>query len=792
MKTNPKTPNPALRMMRVPDELEKQTAIRLQLHRLGYRPLPTAEKVAFLPGWPSLKIDEKVIASWPMMAPPGNRPAVTTAVQLTGCMLAIDVDVNDAEVAGEIDGLLGDVLGASYEQAPVRDSGGAKFMVLLRTATPFKQWKTPKYLDADGQDHMIEVYGGAATRYFSCFGPHTLGGVEDGLVEVLKEYAWDDGPTPLDTRPEDLALITEEQLNLFLLKATDLMGEVEGWEEMKSTTRGHYEGGVAYDLHEDMTFRVKGDLELTYAEALAYAMDEHDARCSSSFLGDSSGNTSKCRMHVVGSVAEDNIGLAVFDHEAWVHHYPESWAPRSAAERQEQAEEVAQAVDKIAPKNLDQVEMTKFQERKWAQQNLVMNEGKDESYPEANTTNAATVMRLHPAWAGVLAYDAFSQRGLLTKPIPGSTEDNGAPFTGRLIGDTDYTAALIWFERGQLMPQIEKQKVRDALDLVLQESQADTLRQAIENASAAWDGKPRIDRLFSDYFIARDDNAYTRELGRISMVTLVHRAFVPGAFQKMVPILEGPQDIGKSSGLRALCPDPDWFADNIPENLNGKDAAIALRGKFLIELSELSATRRAEQQAVKSFVTRQVEKFRPPYGKFEVAEPRRCMCWGTTNDDNYLRDATGSTRFFPVELTDVDVGRIAADRDQLLGEAAVQLQAALKAGETDWWRFSDAAGVILDGTRREKDQEDPWTGVVLEFLEGRDEVAAKEILTASKFPGGTKPAGLGMTEAELTRGHSDRVADILRKHGWERGGIFAAKPWRGLARFVRRSVGKAA
>ena len=66
-------------------------------------------------------------------------------------------------------------------------------------------------------------------------------------------------------------------------------------------------------------------------------------------------------------------------------------------------------------------------------------------------------------------------------------------------------------------------------------------------------------------------------------MTLVLRALEPGAFQKMVPILEGPQDIGKSSALLALCPDPLWFGGDAPDKLD-REAKTYIRGLWLVEL----------------------------------------------------------------------------------------------------------------------------------------------------------------------------------------------------------------
>ncbi len=398
-----------------------------------------------------------------------------------------------------------------------------------------------------------------------------------------------------------------------------------------------------------------------------------------------------------------------------------------------------------------------------------------------NVSNAVAMLTHHAEWEGVLAFDEFNGRPILTAPIPCSREDNGQPFPGRIVKDADYTATRMWFDRH--LPGLSKEMIIDAFDQAVHNNVADPLRQYIEDAMAAWDGKTRIERLFDDYFVSEHEDAYSRELGKIAMMTLVQRALYPGAFQKMVPILEGKQDIGKSSGLRALCPKPEWFLDNLPRDLNSSDTSIALKGTFLIEMAELTAFNRVRMEEVKAFVTRCVEDYRPKYGKNNVQEPRRCMAWGTTNSQNYLRDETGSARFFPIGLIEIDVEAIARDRDQLLGEAGVLLTRAIEADKR-WWEFSEEARALLGQTREEKSDDHPWTSVVLNFVEGRDEVSIREILTTSKSQ---EVGGLGFDDRHTKRGYSDAVAGILQRAGWVRDGQISAGKYKSAARYVREN-----
>lgn len=182
-----------------------------------------------------------------------------------------------------------------------------------------------------------------------------------------------------------------------------------------------------------------------------------------------------------------------------------------------------------------------------------------------------------------------------------------------------------------------------------------------------WDGVPRIDTWLTDHFGAKGEPEYLAQVFRKWMVAAVKRIYEPGAKFDWMIIFQGRQGTGKSS-FGALLFGEKYFTDWLP-NLADKDAAIALQGIQCVEFGELDSLRKNEVETTKAFVTRQVDKFRPPHGRKTIESYRQCVFFGTTNRETYFRDETGNRRFMPIEIGRLDFERLKRDREQLWAEA---------------------------------------------------------------------------------------------------------------------------
>jgi predicted P-loop ATPase len=184
--------------------------------------------------------------------------------------------------------------------------------------------------------------------------------------------------------------------------------------------------------------------------------------------------------------------------------------------------------------------------------------------------------------------------------------------------------------------------------------------------SLKWDRKPRLDKWLITYLGAAD-SLLNRAFGRKVLIAAVRRARKPGTKFDPMLVLEGPQDIGKSSAVRILA--GDYFRDEEIISKTNKEAQELTCGVWLYEMSELVGLTKRDVEHVKNFLSRTHDSARGAYGLLLSDQPRTCVFIGTCNRNDYLTDDTGNRRFWPVSVSIIDLDALERDRDQLWAEA---------------------------------------------------------------------------------------------------------------------------
>lgn len=318
--------------------------------------------------------------------------------------------------------------------------------------------------------------------------------------------------------------------------------------------------------------------------------------------------------------------------------------------------------------------------------------------------NALLVLENDPNLKGKIAFNEFSHRPVILGDLPWENAE-----AGDLWSDNDEAALFHYLES---VYEIDSPgKVRDAIGVVMKRHRHHPVRNYLKGLE--WDGQERLDSLLIDY-LGAEDSEYTRTVTRKAFTAAVKRIYQPGCKFDYMLTLIGPQGVGKSLILDKL--GGEWFSDSLT-SVQGKEAYEQLQGVWLIEMGELTATRKADNEAIKHFLTKREDIFRVAYGRQVSVFPRQCIFVGTTNDREFLRDRTGNRRFWPVEVFEIE--RTKSLWKDLTREEINQIWAEAKV------RYKDGEKLYLEGElereaeRRQElhSEENPLHGMVQEYLE---------------------------------------------------------------------------
>jgi predicted P-loop ATPase len=389
-----------------------------------------------------------------------------------------------------------------------------------------------------------------------------------------------------------------------------------------------------------------------------------------------------------------------------------------------------------------------------------MDDGKNPK-PLPIVANALLALRNDPAVIDAFAYDEMLCAPILMHQI-------GAPlgniFEPRPLTDKDITDLQEWMQDAGLK-RMAHETVSHAAESYARDHAYHPVRDYLD--ALRWDGSTRLNSWLTTYLDAKAEK-YTQGIGRMFLISMVARVFKPGCKADHMMVVEGPQGELKSSACAILA--GQWFSDNLPDVTTGKDASQHLRGKWLIEVAEMHAMNKAEASLLKSFISRTTERYRPPYGRLEVIEPRQCVFVGTTNKDAYLRDETGGRRFWPVKTGAIDLDALERDRDQLFAEAVHCYRRGVA-----WWPDKAFEREHIQPEQEARYESDVWETLVRTYLDRKTEVTLLQVaIHALKFEieppsymqGDPAPAR-GTPINRLGTADQRRIAAILTNLGWE-------------------------
>lgn len=313
----------------------------------------------------------------------------------------------------------------------------------------------------------------------------------------------------------------------------------------------------------------------------------------------------------------------------------------------------------------------------------------------------------------ILRHDEALQHIAFNCHRDGIDAKGGLPWTQLKAGwnDSDNAALKVYLSNryGVYSPT----KTKDAVLAVAAEKAYHPIKDYLESLPD-WDGIPRVETLFIDYFGA-SDSTYTRAVSRKSMVAAVARIYHPGTKYDSVPILNGPQGIGKSTFYAKLA--GEWFSDSLTlTDMRDKAGPEKLQGYWILELGELAGMRKADVETVKSFISRVDDKYRASYGVSVESHPRQCIIVGSTNaETGFLRDITGNRRFWPIRVSGNSPKKAWQIKTDEVAQIWAETLVFYKNGEKLYLEGEDAIQAVTE--QADAMETDEREGLVREYLD---------------------------------------------------------------------------
>lgn len=400
---------------------------------------------------------------------------------------------------------------------------------------------------------------------------------------------------------------------------------------------------------------------------------------------------------------------------------------------------------------------------------------------------------------GRFRYNLFDSKQYIFDSVPWRVIEKPEP-----VRNVDFSGVRNYVET--IYGIAGKLKIEDSLLLEIEKNAYHPVKDYLN--SLDWDGESRVDDLLIKYFGA-EDSIYTREAMRKMLVGAVGRIFRPGVkFDLVLTLISGEQGTGKSSFFNAL--GRQWFSDSF-SGVSGKEAYEQLQGAWVIEMAELKGLRKAEVEAVKHFITKQEDTFRPAYGRVIETYARQCVFVATTNERDFLRDPTGNRRFLPVDVQPVKLVNnkelmqfldSPEEVDQVWAEAVKMYEE----GETLY--LGEDAEFLARKEQREHSVTDERQGLIEDYLnvllpenwEEKDIFERRDYLTDPLSEKGTQLREfvcvaeiwcecLGKEKTDMDRYKTREINDLLRGlDGWEQSNSTKNFPIYKKQKFYRRNL----
>ncbi|MDO9106165.1 MAG: VapE family protein [Methylovulum sp.] len=410
-------------------------------------------------------------------------------------------------------------------------------------------------------------------------------------------------------------------------------------------------------------------------------------------------------------------------------------------------ERTVKLFDEKTPESISTLEAARADKRQYWGSRLIR--GDRGGYRDCKE-NVTIALEDHPQLKGLVAYNEFSARVEKVRRAPWDKQTG--EFKPKEWSIHDDRELSMWTALNCDLLIGSTGTVGEGVELVSQRNKYHPVRDWLE--SLTWDGFDRNQHWLHE-LLGVADTTYGRLVGKIWLRQAVNRIINPGSKGDYVLILEGTQGLNKSTALRRL---GEAYYSDVTLNLNDKDSLMALAGVWILEIAELDAFNRAESTRIKQFITQTEDRFRPPYGKRMIVQPRQTVFAATTNNYEYHKDPTGNRRFWSVLCTKIDLDLITEWREQMFAQALAEVLA----GEPCYPTRDQERNLIMP-EQEQREIVDVWHQPIYEWLHKDENCQTNEFSTFDILTGAIK---MPADKMDGQRSAATRVGNCMAKLGW--------------------------
>lgn len=627
-------------------------------------------------------------------------------------IMALDVDVEDQQLADMIEGLFCQICGVDQDHLTKRQRGNARWAALLQlddTAPRDKQVITLP-ATAEGKPQAVELLG--TGQQLVCAGTHPSG----------KRYTWTRGIAPVE--------IKAENLNKFISYLATLYGE----EQVTVKPTAPRTKGQTFQARDNLATWLfnRALVRKTGREGELYIKcpweHEHTGH---------TGDQEACYFPI-GSNGYTQGGFKCLHAHCAHRGLPEfmEWAKAQGFTETTAEEYPDETPDKhtTGPSTAEKLQAYVSEKT---------------GYIDPCATSVYLALSDAALIGRDLAYDTF--RGRIVTREPGA--ESWEPYTEDVNLQLRIKLEELRFRPGK----VSKELIADAVRLVANGHKVDTMREHLERILPPWDGVPRAERFLSTYCGA-PDNEYTRAVGRYFWGLLWRRASSPQPIKADISlVLIGAQGANKTRFIKELALLPDTHTE-LNFNLSASELAMRMGGRILAEFPEMVGFGKRKLEEIKAFLTLDADTYRPLYSSDQRTVTRRCLFIMTTNNTAFLSDRTGNRRYAPVEVGRFNADAIRPDVLQLWAEGKTIFE---KHGGLKLHQDIEA---ITETSNENYVLPDSWETAVSDWIEAQNQVPEEQrpVLQSRNILN----EALGFDDKQVKRDDLTRLSEIMQSLGY--------------------------